>query len=405
MPAVLSDPVADVVVAAGKLRADDRLISAPEMVTCDVEAILEAITVLQAVAVRRLRVAWDTDATSVVAGRGTKAWLHEDLLVANADAGKLLRLTHQLPQFPLTEAAFDVADISMAHAVAICTALRSLPGELRATVEPHLVERARVCPPEEIAAFLDELLEALGIDKAGDAARERRLGQRGVDLHDTLHGAKAITGTLTPEVAAELQQALALAGGDSSWGEEDFRTPSQRRHDALGAIAAAYLAHRAVPSFTGSPRTAIITMDLDTLLDRLREQWIDLPDGARISAATARRMCCDATLVPMVLGGAGEVLDVGEAGSEFPVAVRRAAYQRDHGRCAFPGCRNPVSELHHLVFRRRGGPGSLDNAAWLCGYHHWLAHDGRWTLARHADGSYLWTGPQGQHRVRDPRRE
>jgi hypothetical protein len=400
VPVVLSDAVADLVAAADKARADDRLITSPEAQLGEIEALFDVVTTTQALLIRRLRAAWDDEATKVVTGRGTKAWLHEELLVANSEAGKLLSLTHQLPAHPITEAAFDSAQISLAHAVAICAALRTLPVDLRDTVEPHLVERARFYPPEEIAGFLDELLEALGIDKASDIARERRHGQRGIDLTRTLNGSRAITGTLTPEVADELEKALTLAAGTSSFAEEDPRTTSQRQHDALGVIAAAYLAHNGAPAFTGSPRTVIITMDLELLENRLREAWIALPSGATISAATARRMCCDAKLVPMVLGGASEILDVGEAGSAFTVATRRAAYERDGGRCAFPHCRNPISELHHITFRRHGGPGSLDNAAWLCNYHHWLVHEGGWTLQRTPGGDYLWTGPQGQQRTR-----
>ena len=139
---------------------------------------------------------------------------------------------------------------------------------------------------------------------------------------------------------------------------------------------------------------------LQTLENELLEKWLTLPSGAVISAATARRMACDAEIIPVVLGSNSEVLDIGVANHEFTTAIRRAAYQRDRGRCAFPGCCNPVSELHHIVFRRNGGATSLDNAAWLCSYHHWLVHDGRWTLTRLPTNDYLWTGPQGQQRIR-----
>jgi hypothetical protein len=102
-----------------------------------------------------------------------------------------------------------------------------------------------------------------------------------------------------------------------------------------------------------------------------------------------------------VLGSRSEILDIGQANREFTVAQRRAAYLRDNGKCAFPDCRGKVAELHHIWFRRRGGPGTLDNAAWVCRFHHWLVHEGSWTLRRDpADKSYLWTGPHGQQRIR-----
>jgi hypothetical protein len=85
---------------------------------------------------------------------------------------------------------------------------------------------------------------------------------------------------------------------------------------------------------------------------------------------------------------------------KFTVAQRRAAYLRDGGRCAFPECRGQVTELHHIVFRRHGGPAALDNAAWLCAFHHWLVHDGGWTLRRGDDRSFVWTSPAGRQQRR-----
>jgi hypothetical protein len=101
-----------------------------------------------------------------------------------------------------------------------------------------------------------------------------------------------------------------------------------------------------------------------------------------------------------VLGGASELLDIGQADHEFTTAIRRAAWLRDGGRCAFPGCRNRPAEAHHVTFRRHGGPTSVDNCAWLCAFHHWLAHEGGWSLKRDASGDYRWTGPYGHVRVR-----
>ena len=399
MPAVLSDAVSDLVAAAAKVRADDRLITDPWMQVGDTDALLDTIVTLQAVAVRQLRAMDADEVTSELFGRSTRRYLSEEACLAGAEAARYMRLVRQLPSYPATEAAFDAAEINAAHVIAILTALQSLPVELRETVEPHLIERARECPPEEIAGFVDELLQALGLDKASDIRRERRLTERGADLARTLDGARSMSVTFTDDVGDAVERALAKAGAPT--GPDDTRTLRQRQHDALGEIANAYLAAHGTPSFTGAPRTMIITMDLETLENQLIERWITLPDGATISAATARRLACDAELIPIVLGRNGEIVDVGEAGHEFSAITRRAAYYRDGGRCAFPGCRGQVVELHHIVFRRHGGPNSLDNAAWLCRYHHWAVHEGGWTLQRDpVDKSYIWTGPRGQQRVR-----
>ncbi|MDQ1695818.1 MAG: hypothetical protein QOJ03_1171, partial [Frankiaceae bacterium] len=161
-----------------------------------------------------------------------------------------------------------------------------------------------------------------------------------------------------------------------------------------------YLGHHGEPSFTGAPRTVIVTLDLDTLEGRLRDTLVTLPSGATVNADTARRLACDAEIIPVVLGSRGEVLDIGHADHEFTTAIRRAAWIRDGGHCAFPNCRNRPVELHHIIYRRHHGPTNLHNAAWLCTYHHWLVHEGHWTLQRATHGGYQWTNPHGKQLTR-----
>jgi len=392
---MLSDAVVDVVDAVGKLRADDRLVTSAEQQLNEVEALFDVLTVVQSQLVRRLGDARDVDAFAEVTGRAIRGWLREEIFLSGWETSRYLLCLRRLPSYPVVAEAFDAAAISLAHVHAIITALDKLPVELRATLESGLVEHARFCVPEDIAAFIDELLEALGIDKVSDIRRERRHAERNVSLHAGFEGQRVLHGTLTPEVGEAMARALARAAQPA--GPEDHRTPGQRQHDALGVIADHYLGSDGAPSFAGAPRTAIITIDFETLENQLRDGWITLPDGAKISAATARRLACDAEMIPVVLGSNSEILDIGQANREFTAAQRRAAYLRDGGRCAFPDCRAPVVQLHHITFKRHGGQATIDNSAWLCAFHHWLVHQDGWTLQRDpSDKSYLWTGPHGQ---------
>src|SRR3954452_24775824 len=200
MSVVLSEPVGDVVVAVEKLRADDRLVTSPEQQLNELEALRDAMTALEAVFVRRLRDSRDADAPREVCGRTAKGWLREELFVSGAETSRYMRCVFRLAAYPLVQAAFDTADISLAHVMALMGGLDKLPVELQETLEPLLVEHARLCPPEDIAAFIDELLDALGIDKASDVRREQRLAGRGVDLHPTVDGVGAATPTFTCEL-------------------------------------------------------------------------------------------------------------------------------------------------------------------------------------------------------------
>ncbi len=104
----------------------------------------------------------------------------------------------------------------------------------------------------------------------------------------------------------------------------------------------------------------------------------------QLSARAIRRMACDADLIPLVLGGEGQILDIGRAGRLFPPHMRRALVARDRG-CAFPDCTVPASwcEAHHLAPWSRGGATSIDNGVLLCAHHHHTIHDGLWTVVSH----------------------
>lgn len=119
----------------------------------------------------------------------------------------------------------------------------------------------------------------------------------------------------------------------------------------------------------------------------------------QLSARTIRRIACDADLIPLVLGGDGQVLDIGRAGRLFPPHLRRALVARDRG-CAFPDCTIPAPwcEAHHMTPWSHGGTTGIDNGVLLCAHHHHIVHDGRWTVASH-NGIPWFTPPPhlGRH--------
>jgi hypothetical protein len=100
-----------------------------------------------------------------------------------------------------------------------------------------------------------------------------------------------------------------------------------------------------------------------------------------MSATAARRMACDAEIIPAVLGSRGEVLDLGRSQRFFNRATRRALVARDKG-CAFPGCTMPAfwTEAHHIVPWWAGGHTSVSNGVCLCILHHDVIEQGNWTI-------------------------
>jgi hypothetical protein len=97
--------------------------------------------------------------------------------------------------------------------------------------------------------------------------------------------------------------------------------------------------------------------------------------GTLLGPETIRRIACDATLVPLVLGTDHEILDWGRAKRLFTPAQTARLWLRDGG-CTYPGCDAPAHwcDAHHLIHWTDGGPSNLRNAALLCGHHHQLVH-------------------------------
>ena len=87
-------------------------------------------------------------------------------------------------------------------------------------------------------------------------------------------------------------------------------------------------------------------MTLDSLLGGLKAARLDT--GETISAGLARRLACEAGIIPAVLGGKSQVLDLGRT-RRFHTEAQRIAKTLEHGGCTAEGCDWPpgLCHLHH----------------------------------------------------------
>lgn len=183
--------------------------------------------------------------------------------------------------------------------------------------------------------------------------------------------------------------ALAKPAPDPDTGAPDPRTPAARRADALLDLVS-----RAVSAPEGTPRqaktTMVVTVDLPTLQGQARRAALTT-GGELLTPATARRLACDAQLIPVVLGTRGEVLDQGQATRLFTRPQIRHLWLRDR-HCTFPGCTKPApwTDAHHLIHWADHGPTDIANAALLCRAHHTVVHRDRYA-------GTLTDGPTGPH--------
>jgi len=101
-------------------------------------------------------------------------------------------------------------------------------------------------------------------------------------------------------------------------GGKDLRTPARRRADALCELAHRYLDSSERPTVGGERPHVTVTVDVRALRnghtgggDCAVSGRCELDHVGAVSPATARRLACDAQVLPVVMGGSSEPLDVG----------------------------------------------------------------------------------------------
>jgi hypothetical protein len=144
------------------------------------------------------------------------------------------------------------------------------------------------------------------------------------------------------------------------------------------------------PKAGGVAATVVVTMTLDSLLGA--ETAATLDAGDRITASVARRLACEAGIIPAVLGGRSQVLDLGRK-TRFHTEPQRIALMLRDGGCATLGCDWPpgMCHAHHTTPWSRGGATSVDHGILLCPRHHTLAHDGRYQLKTDKHGKVTFS--------------
>ena len=131
----------------------------------------------------------------------------------------------------------------------------------------------------------------------------------------------------------------------------------------------------------GLPVGMMVTIPLETLQTGEGSASIAGVDTP-ISAATARRLAASANIIPVVLGGDSEILDVGRASRLYTKAQRVAMAVRDRG-CTWPGCEAPPGWCEAAHAKNpwiAGGRTSLENGTLLCPYHHHRLDNDGWTF-------------------------
>ncbi|MEZ5094192.1 DUF222 domain-containing protein [Nocardioides sp.] len=393
--------------------------------TSDKEAALRELVSLEARLVElRLRLmATADDVAETTAAHDVAEWLTVHARARHEDARAELRLARSLDtRWAVLAAALRDGEATLPQAQVIARALDDLPAEapveVVALAETTLVAHAAEFGPRQLARLGRRILDVVAPEIA-EAAEARRLAALEDEAHRRTRlslrrvgdGTTRLSGLLPDAAATRLATYLEAFTNprktDQRTGES--RDPLARRHypRRLGEAFCQLmetLDPARLPLHGGDATTLVVTIPFQGLLDDLAVADLtggQLPGddpvtpGDRITAAQARRLACTAQIIPVVLGGESEILDLGRSRRLFTAAQRKALRLRDRG-CRAEGCTIPAPwcEAHHLNPWSRGGRTDLADGLLLCHHHHHRAHDPGYATER------LPTGDLRYHRRR-----
>ena len=282
--------------------------------------------------------------------------------------------------------------------------LQDVPPEHREGAERHLLSFAGEAGYRQVAALGARILAHLDPDGTEPDGTDPAAPTRELSLRRRRSGIWELSGRLDDETGARASALLDSLAQRRPTGEgPDLRSPQERYGDAFSDAIDLALNCPELPMQAGERAHVMVAVTLDALKTGVGTAL--LGDVGTISAAEARIHACDCQVIPVVLGGNSEPLDLGRLRRLIPPGIRHALYLRDRG-CAFPGCHRPPRHCqgHHIREWADGGPTELGNLVLMCAHHHRLLHRSGWEVRIAADGLPEFLPPVFLDKRRKPRR-
>jgi hypothetical protein len=362
---------------------------------------LVALTRLAArVAALELKVAAHADRNRVGDASGATSaavWWANQTRMTQREAARKMRLARALETHDPVGDALAAGEVLADQAAMITDAVEALPDTVqpgvRTQARDHLLDAARHFDARALRIqgrrILDVIAPEVGeAEEAKQLAREERQAEAKARLtmHDDGHGMTYGRFGLPTWVADMLRKQLHALAAPKAGG---------RGFDphGMGLAFAEYIRRYPtdqLPQAGGVSAAVVVTMTLETLLGGLKAAQLDT--GTMISPGLARKLACEAGVIPVVLGGRSQPLDVGRKRRFHTKAQRIAMAVRDRG-CVAEGCERPGSwcHAHHLTPWAQGGGTSVKDGVLLCPRHHTLAHHQDYELTHHPEGQISFT--------------
>ena len=302
----------------------------------------------------------------------TRQWLTHRCRLSKSAAATLLRTGRTLADQPAIAEHASSGAITSDGIRMLVTTVTNHPDDFARFGAP-LIDAATYLGTKDLRQAVRAWTQQVDHPSAV-AELEAKRRRRRVSISQTWEGMWALSGELDPESGEVVATALTAMADPGALDPEDGRTRHQRMADALTDACRFTLDHQDLTTSAGEKPHITVEVTWDTLTRQL-DGLAEMGDGA-VTAETARRLACDASVGRIITGPSGEVLDIGRRSRTVPAATRRVVERRDKG-CTWNGCDAPASwtDAHHIVHWADGGHTNPDNLRLLCRRHHTAIHD------------------------------
>ncbi|NGY63957.1 DUF222 domain-containing protein [Lentzea sp. NEAU-D13] len=218
------------------------------------------------------------------------------------------------PELPATAAAVADGALSAEHISAVAEVMKDLPPE----AEQPVVEFALAHEPSAVRSFAKELAYRLYQQDAESRETEPRLPVN--KLRMEWKGEQLEVWARLDKVSGAKFEAMIdpLAKPRSATPEEgpDPRSRAERQGDAFADLIDLMLRADQLPEHGGEPVTLTLTMAYADLAEKTGLALLDSRE--RVPAALVRRLACNAGVIPVVMGGRSEPMDIGRKSRTLP---------------------------------------------------------------------------------------
>ncbi|WP_328530009.1 HNH endonuclease [Nocardioides sp. NBC_00368] len=374
--------------------------------------LLERLERLQAQqAALKLRVLASAGDIAVESGaKDASGWMRTELLVDTAVARSQIKVAASVAKYECVAAGLAEGVVSLDKARVITTALDKIDADPVASAEDLilaeklLVDYATRLTANELRIVGKRILAEIDPARFDDAeakallAEEERAQQKtALRVWDNHDGTIGFDGVLPVSVGMRFKRLVEAYAQPRKQQLLDKQAPLPPWERLMGQGFARLLETidpAVLPRHGGDATTINVVISLEELRKDLGIATLgyDETNGTAISAAEARKLACNATIIPWVLGSDGEVLDAGRA-SRFFQPIQRKALRLQQKCCQAEGCDMPPEwcDAHHLNPWATGGKTDLKDGALLCPHHHRLAHNPAYVHERLPDGTIKFT--------------